>query len=278
MPILKVTDSQVVSYDEYGAGPGLMLVHGSPGSSKAWQPVGQRLSDRFRIVAPNLPGYEGTSLEEPEGAEGVAHASGLLEALMRETGVPDVLSGHSYGGAVALVVALRGHVRPKALALFEPVCIPILLSVGEAEVFSRIKPLFDDYIRAFENGDLQAARTMVDFWFGPGAYQQLPGPVRDFIVKHTAPNVHDVRASFRERYVPDAIRKLDMPVWVVYGSKSPDVSYRVASALAALAPKGLLVKIDGATHALTATHSDKVAELIATLATESAGEGQPEKV
>jgi pimeloyl-ACP methyl ester carboxylesterase len=278
MPILKVTDSQVVSYDEYGAGPGLMLVHGSPGSSKAWQPVGQRLSDRFRIVAPNLPGYEGTSLEEPEGAEGVAHASGLLEALMRETGVPDVLSGHSYGGAVALVVALRGHVRPKALALFEPVCIPILLSVGEAEVFSRIKPLFDDYIRAFENGDLQAARTMVDFWFGPGAYQQLPGPVRDFIVKHTAPNVHDVRASFRERYVPDAIRKLDMPVWVVYGSKSPDVSYRVASTLAALAPKGLLVKIDGATHALTATHSDKVAELIATLATESAGEGQPEKV
>jgi hypothetical protein len=33
MPILKITDSQVVSYDEYGAGPGLMLVHGSPGSS-----------------------------------------------------------------------------------------------------------------------------------------------------------------------------------------------------------------------------------------------------
>ncbi len=278
MPTLKVTDSQVVSYDEYGAGPGLMLVHGSPGSSNAWQPVGQRLSDRFRIVAPNLPGYEGTSLEEPEGPEGVAHAAGLLEALMRETGVPDVLSGHSYGGAVALAVALRGHVRLKALALFEPVCIPILLSVGEAEVFSRIKPLFDDYIRAFENGDRQAARTMVDFWFGPGAYQQLPAPVRDFIVKHTGSNVHDVRASFRERYVPDAIRKLDMPVCVVYGSKSPDVSYRVASTLAALAPKGSIVKVDGATHALTATHSVEVAALIASLAAQSADEDQPEKV
>src|SRR5712691_543255 len=71
MPILKITESQVVSYDEYGAGPGLMLVHGSPGSSNAWQPVGQRLSDRFRIAAPNLPGYGGTSLEEPGGPEGV---------------------------------------------------------------------------------------------------------------------------------------------------------------------------------------------------------------
>ncbi len=69
-----------------------------------------------------------------------------------------------------------------------------------------------------------------------------------------------------------------MPVWVVYGSRSPDVSYRVARTLVDLAPKGSLVKVDGATHALTATHSDQVAELIASLAAQSAEEGQPEKV
>ena len=274
MPTLKVTDTQVVSYDEYGAGPGLMLVHGSPGSASAWQPVGQRLSDRFRIVAPNLPGYGGTSLEEPGGPDGVPHAAGLLESLIRETGVPDVLAGHSYGGAVALAVALRGHVKPRALALFEPVCTPILLATGETESFARMKALLDDYISAFESGDLEAARTMVDFWFGPGAYEKLPGPVRDFIVKNTGPNVHDVRATFRERYAPDAIRNLDMPVWVVYGSNSPDVSYKIASTLAATARKGSLVKVDGATHALTATHSGEVAQLIAALADEA----QPEKV
>ncbi len=274
MPTLKVTDTQVVSYEEYGAGPGLMLVHGSPGSASAWQPVGQRLSDRFRIVAPNLPGYGGTSLEEPGGPDGVPHAAGLLESLIRETGVPDVLAGHSYGGAVALTVALRGHVKPRALALFEPVCTPILLATGETEPFARMKVLLDDYISAFESGDLEAARTMVDFWFGPGAYEKLPGPVRDFIVKNTGPNVHDVRATFRERYAPDAIRKLDMPVWVVYGSNSPDVSYKIASTLAAIARKGSLVKVDGATHALTATHSGEVAQLIAALADEA----QPEKV
>jgi len=274
MPTLKVTDTQVVSYEEYGAGPGLMLVHGSPGSASAWQPVGQRLSDRFRIVAPNLPGYGGTSLEEPGGPDGVPHAAGLLESLIRETGVPDVLAGHSYGGAVALTVALRGHVKPRALALFEPVCTPILLATGETESFARMKALLDDYISAFESGDLEAARTMVDFWFGPGAYEKLPGPVRDFIVKNTGPNVHDVRATFRERYAPDAIRNLDMPVWVVYGSNSPDVSYKIASTLAAIARKGSLVKVDGATHALTATHSGEVAQLIAALADEA----QPEKV
>ncbi|MGH8701355.1 MAG: alpha/beta fold hydrolase, partial [Burkholderiales bacterium] len=160
----------------------------------------------------------------------------------------------------------------------EPVCIPILLAGVDAEAFGSIKPLFDDYIRAFVDWDLEAARAMIDFWFGPSAFQHLPGPVRDFLVKSTASNVHDVRASFRERYSPEAMRKLDMPVRLVYGSKSPDASYRVASTVAALAPKGSLVKVDGATHALTATHSGEVAELIAALATQSADGGQPEKV
>jgi len=274
MPTLKVTDGQVVSYDEYGAGSPLMLVHGSPGSSSAWQPVGQRLSNRFRIVAPNLPGYGGTSLEERGGPQGVSHAAGLLEAVIRETGVPDVLAGHSYGGVVALAVALRGHARPRALALFEPVATPILLATGDSQAFTSMKALLDGYISAFEGGDLQAARTMVDFWFGPGAYEKLPGPVRDFIVKNTGANVHDVRATFRERYAPDVIGRLDVPVWVVYGSKSPDVSYRIASTLVAMTAKGSLLKVDGATHALTATHSAEVARLIAALA----GEVQPEKV
>src|SRR5713101_3783276 len=262
MPTLKVTDTQVVSYEEYGAGPGLMLVHGSPGSASAWQPVGQRLSDRFRIVAPNLPGYGGTSLEEPGGPDGVPHAAGLLESLIRETGVPDVLAGHSYGGAVALAVALRGHVKPKALALFEPVCVPILLSTGEEEAYARVKRTFDDYIRAFEGGDLQAARTMMDFWFGSGTFERLPRPVRDFLLENTESNIHDVRASFRERYPAGSMRMLDVPVLTVYGSDSPDVSHWVAGAVTSLAPKGSVACVDGATHALTTTHAAHVAQLL----------------
>jgi pimeloyl-ACP methyl ester carboxylesterase len=278
MPALKVTDGQVVTYDEYGAGPRMVLVHGSPGNSSTWQTVGKRLSDRFRIVAPNLPGYGGTSPEAPGAPPSVSHAAALLEAVIRETGAPDVLAGHSYGGAVALVIALRGHVRPKALALFEPVCIPILLSIGEAEVYASTKQIFDDYIRAFEGGDRQAARTMIDFWFGAGAFERMPGPLRDFLLDNSETNIHDVRASFRERYSPAAMRTLDFPVLTVYGSDSPDTSYRVASAVTALAPKGSLVRVEGATHSLVTTHSAEVARLLAALAPRGAALDQPEKV
>jgi pimeloyl-ACP methyl ester carboxylesterase len=253
-------------------------VHGSPGNSGTWQAVGKRLSDRFRIVAPNLPGYGGTSPEATGAPPSVSHAAALLEAVIRETGTPDVLAGHSYGGAVALVVALRGHVRPKALALFEPVCIPILLAIGEAEVYASTKRIFDDYIRAFEGGDRQAARTMIDFWFGAGAFERMPGPVRDFLLENSEANIHDVRASFRERYSPAAMRMLDFPVLTVYGSDSPDTSYRVASAVTALAPKGSMVRVEGATHSLVTTHSAEVARLLAALAARDAAPDQPEKV
>ena len=278
MPALKVTDGQIVTYDEYGVGPILMLVHGSPGTSSTWQAVGKRLSDRFRIVAPNLPGYGGTTPEAPEAPPSVSHAAALIEAVVRETGTPDVLAGHSYGGAVALVVALRGHVKPKALALFEPVCIPILLSTSEVEAYASTKQIFDDYIDAFEGGDPRAARTMIDFWFGAGAFERMPGPVRDFLLENTEANIHDVRASFRERFSADAMRMLDVPVLTVYGSDSPDVSRRVASAVTALAPNASVARVDGATHALTTTHAVDVAQLLTDLAAQVAAPGQPEKV
>jgi pimeloyl-ACP methyl ester carboxylesterase len=278
MPALTLSDGQVVTYDDFGAGPRMMLVHGSPGTSSAWQPVGKRLAERFRIVAPNLPGYGGTSPEDRGASPSVSHAAALIEAVIRETGVPDVLAGHSYGGAVALVVALRGHVKPKALALFEPVCIPILLSTGEAEAYASTKQIFDDYIRAFEGGDRQAARTMIDFWFGAGAFERMPGPLRDFLLDNSAANVHDVRASFRERYSPAAMRTLDFPVLTVFGSDSPDVSRRVASAVTALAPNASVARVDGATHALTTTHAAHIAQLLTNLAARVGAPGQPEKV
>jgi pimeloyl-ACP methyl ester carboxylesterase len=278
MPALTLSDGQVVTYDDYGAGPRMMLVHGSPGTSSTWQAVGKRLSDRFRIVAPNLPGYGGTTAEAPGAPPSVSHAAALIEAVIRETGTPDVLAGHSYGGAVALVVALRAHVRPKALALFEPVCIPILLATGEAEAYASTKQIFDDYIRAFEGGDRQAARTMIDFWFGAGAFERMPGPLRDFLLDNSAANIHDVRASFRERYSPAAMRTLDFPVLTVYGSDSPDTSHRVASAVTALAPKASMVRVEGATHSLVTTHGAEVARLLAALAARDPALDQPEKV
>src|SRR6266545_5146467 len=98
MPTLKVGARDVVAYDDVGQGPLVVLIHGSPGTSRVWQPVAERLAPRFRVIAPSLPGYGGTTAP-PDGARGDnSYAAELIEALVAEVGRPAAFAGYSYGG------------------------------------------------------------------------------------------------------------------------------------------------------------------------------------
>jgi pimeloyl-ACP methyl ester carboxylesterase len=271
MPILRISDTDAIAYDDVGQGPVIVLVHGSPGTSRAWQPVAERLGARFRVIAPNLPGYGATTRPGGEGPGDSSYAAGLLEALIAAVGRPVVLAGHSYGGVVALMTALRGRVTPGALALFEPVAVPVLAAVGEAAAFAAAQALFlERYCVAVDGGDREAVRIMVDYWFGPGTLDQMPAPMREFLVAHTEHNVRDVRATFRDPYSVEALRALSMPVLCAYGSRSPEMMVRIVQAIASHAPRGIIKKLEKANHAMTTTHAEAVASMIAELADGSA--------
>jgi pimeloyl-ACP methyl ester carboxylesterase len=145
-------------------------------------------------VAPNLPGYDATPAQPAREPPGVSYAASLIEELLETLEAPRLVAGHSYGGVVALAVALRSRVSLRALALFEPVPIPVLAAVGDRETYAAARRVFDDYIASFEAGDGRAIRTMVDFWCGPGAFAQLPEGPRGYLIEQTAGNVRDVRA------------------------------------------------------------------------------------
>ena len=174
-----------------------------------------------------------------------------------------VLGGHSYGGAVALITALRGRVTPRALALFEPVAVPVLAAVGDAEAFAAAQALFEGYCAAFEGGDPEAARIMVDYWFGAGALDQMPAPIREYLIAHTGHNVGDVRATFATRTRWRRCAACPMPVLCVHGSRSVAMMVKIVEAIASHAPRGIIRKLEKANHAMTTTHPDAVAALIA---------------
>ena len=48
-------DGARVAYRECGAGPPLALLHSAMLSHKEWEPAVEQLSDRFRVVLPDLP-------------------------------------------------------------------------------------------------------------------------------------------------------------------------------------------------------------------------------
>ncbi len=252
MPALSVGERDSVAYEDIGRGPLVVLIHGSPGSARVWQPVTEQLAPRFRVISPNLPGY-GATTRPPVGLPSDSgHAVRLIEALLDGMKPPAVVAGHSYGGVVALLLALRGTVKPGALALFEPVAVPLLAAVGETAAFASAQALFDDY-RA-----------------GTGAYDQLPALAREYLVSYTSNNIDDVTATFRDTYSVDALRRLTVPTLVAYGARSPETMVKIVQAIAALVPGARLERIEDANHALTTTHADLVAAMIATLADRSA--------
>jgi len=269
MPVLEIDDRRL-SYEDYGSGPVALLIHGSPGNAKAWARVGERLADRYRVVAPDLPGYGETSAQPAGDEPEVGYASRLIEGLVRHVGPPAVTAGHSYGGVVVLALALRGRVPVGALAFFEPVALKVLPMAGELEAYAGAKAVFDEYIASFESGNGRAVQRMIDFWFGAGAFEGMPEPLSTYLLRETGSNIKDVRATFRESYSTDAFRKLEMPVMTVVGERSPEITHLIARAIAAHAPRGTVAKLEMANHALTSTHAGAVARMIA----DAAREGQ----
>ena len=160
--------------------------------------------------------------------------------------------------------------KPGALALFEPVAVPVLAAVGEREAFASARALFDDYRAAFEAGDRLAVRKMIDYWFGTGAFDGMPAPTREYLINYTSNNIDDVTATFRDAYPVDALRRLAMPTLVAYGARSPQTMVKIVRAIATHVPGARLERVEGANHALTTTHADAVAAMIAGLAERSA--------
>ena len=86
--------------------PVVVMVHGYTGGKENWFRLCAKLGRRYRLVAPDLPGW-GQSQRE-EGADyGFVAQAGHVAAFRRHLGAPVVLVGHSMGGGIVALVAAR---------------------------------------------------------------------------------------------------------------------------------------------------------------------------
>jgi pimeloyl-ACP methyl ester carboxylesterase len=109
-----------IDYDDSGgAGPTIVLVPGSCSTGAAWRPVIANWDGQFRCITTSLLGYGQTAERRTTEDPGISHEAEMLEAVIRKAGCPVHLVGHSFGGLVALVVALRGRALLASLTIVE---------------------------------------------------------------------------------------------------------------------------------------------------------------
>lgn len=110
------------SITQAGDGPDVLLIHGASSDSGVWMPtVFPSLTPRFRLTAYDRPGM-GDTIERPRGASALAFQAGVTAGVMDAADLKrPIVVAHSYGGAIALRLALDYPGRIGGLVLIAPV-------------------------------------------------------------------------------------------------------------------------------------------------------------
>jgi pimeloyl-ACP methyl ester carboxylesterase len=245
---------------EAGSGPAVLCVHSNASSSAQWRGLMDRLSPRFRVLAPDSWGA-GRSPEWPaDRALTLGDEVALLAPLLDRIDGPLVLVGHSYGGAVALMAALAHPGRVRAMALYEPTLFALLDQAGpppnEAD---GIRVAVARAAAAFDAGDPDAGtRHFIDYWSGEGSWARTPAERKPAIVSATRHVRRWAHALTNEPTPLAAFRSLDIPVLVMTGSLSTAAAHGVARELKAALPQVQAMHFDGLGHMAPLTHADTV--------------------
>jgi pimeloyl-ACP methyl ester carboxylesterase len=117
MSTARVRDIEM-AYDDVGSGPPLILLHGFPFNRSMWREQVEALSDRYRVITPDLRGLgetTGGGVDEPATMNLMAQDVAELMDQLRISRA--AIGGLSMGGYVALALVHKFRLRVRALIL-----------------------------------------------------------------------------------------------------------------------------------------------------------------
>ena len=125
-----------IAYLDGGNGPVVVLIHGFGGTKDLWDPVAAQLTPRYRVIAPDLPGF-GESPVREDGKYDAESQARRVRALLDALGVHDHhLAGISMGGLISVVYAALYPEAVRSLMISDA---PGVRSPEKSEVARRIE-------------------------------------------------------------------------------------------------------------------------------------------
>jgi pimeloyl-ACP methyl ester carboxylesterase len=251
-----------IDYGECGTGPTIVLVPGSCSTGAAWRPVIGTWNGQFRCVTTSLLGYGGTVERRTASDPAISHEAAILESVVRKAGGRAHLVGHSFGGLVALAVALRNRVSLASLVILEAPAPEVLRDRGEHQHYRAFRQMTEVYFAAFDGGNVEAIAAMIDFYGGAGTYASWPPRVRAHAVETTPVNILDWASAYGFALSAASLAAVQIPALVIRGGASHPAVQRANALLAECMSRAALATIDAAAHFMIATHPNEVGRLI----------------
>lgn len=256
-----VANGLATNYHDVGSGDPVLMIHGSgPGVTAFanWRLSMPVLAKNFRVIAPDMAGFGYT--ERPPGAKytmqnWVSHALGLLDALKIERAH---VVGNSFGGGLALAMAIRAPERVNRMVLMGAAGTSFKLTQGLDDVwgytpsFENMRKIMD--IFAFDRNLVsdELAKLRYEASIRPG-YQEsfasmFPAPRQQWV---------DALASPEE-----AIRALPHEALIIHGREDRVLPMSASLKLFELMPKSQLHVFGQCGHWTQIEHADRFVKLV----------------
>ena len=242
-------DGRMVHVERTGVGEAVLLIHGFGASSYSWRHVAESLADEYRAIAVDLNGFGYTERPRDLSEYTVRGQLDLLVGVMDALGIERAhVAGHSYGGALSVHLAWRHPERVRSLVLVD--------SAGVAYPWTRrtvaaaFPPLTYLYVRgrALRRETVRAglARSFADdSRITPELVDRYYERLRIEGVSRAFRGL--TRPTSEPRELPD-MRRLDLPVLMVWGSEDELTDIEIARQVADELPRARLEVLDGVGH------------------------------
>jgi len=248
LPEIFYFEGSAVRWGRLGAGPPLVLIHGTPFSSQVWRRIVPHLTDTRSVYFYDLAGY---GLSEQKDGQDVSLGvqNRLLTALFKEWGLdrPDVVA-HDFGGATALRSYFLNGLRFGSLTIFDAVALapwgsPFVQHVRQHEAAFAGMPdymhraLLAAYLQTAAHNKLsdEAIEIYSKPWLGetgqPAFYRQ--------IAQMDQAHTDEVELHYCQ---------LDCPVQVLWGHEDTWIPFEKGDALAVLISDKSCTHIESAGH------------------------------
>ncbi|WP_244441613.1 alpha/beta fold hydrolase [Pseudidiomarina atlantica] len=222
----------------YGTATGakILLLHSSQSNSGQWRELIQRLTPDYDVLAVDLLGYGKAPAAEVEHSDAFRFTDEvprILDGVSTLWGdTPVILVGHSYGGALALKLALEKLLPVSAVAVYEPVAFHILDAKDPAR--AEIETIATETDQA---DAMLSTEIFVDYWNRAGYFRALPNKVQQLMASQAHKVSMDFAALMGEPHKLVDYRLLDCPVLLLTGSESRLSAQTVAAQLQQVLPQ-----------------------------------------
>ena len=223
---MKITIGNIeLSYIQYGEGEDVVLLHGWGQNIEMMRPLGDPLSQNYRVTILDLPGFGESS--EPDISWTLEDYVSFLSSFFHQVKVQNpILIGHSFGGPLAIIYASKYKV--KKVVLFGAPCVRLKKDLSLKEkTLKRMKqlPLMQNFAEKMKK------------YIGSTDYKNATEVMRKILV-----NTVNLDLS-------EFAKKIEVPTLLIWGEDDQAAPVKEAKMLEALLKDGALIVLPGTHYA-----------------------------